>query len=147
MNLRNYTSTMPVEKSTAAIERLLVDAGATHISRAYENKILTGFVFVIEVAGKPISFKLPANPAVIKDMMMKGIKKEHSGTRQRIQEQSERTAWKLLHDWVHCQISLIQMGQADPAQVFLSYAYNPAIKKTFYELLKENGFKALTAGE
>ncbi len=101
MNLRNYTSTVPVERSTAAIERLLVDAGATHISRTYVNGSLTGFIFVIEVNGKSISFKLPANPTAVKNMLMKKMKKEHQGTRTRIQEQSERTAWKLLHDWVH----------------------------------------------
>mgnify|MGYP001563774150 CR=1 FL=1 len=144
--IRNYTSTVPVERSTAAIERLLVDAGATHIARSYNGGWLTGFVFSIIVDGKSVTFKLPANPAAIKRVLEKGMKRMRSSTAQRLQEQAERTAWKLLHDWVHVQISLIQMGQADAVQVFLPYAYDALKEQTLYEQLKENGFKALTAG-
>jgi len=147
MNLRNYTSTVPVERSTASIERLLVDAGATHISRAYKDGCLMAFVFTIAVSGKPIAFKLPANPAAVKAVMIKGVKQMRSGTLQRLDEQAQRTAWKLLHDWVHVQISLIQMGQAEAAQVFLPYVYDAFRDKTLYEIHKANGFKALTAGE
>lgn len=145
MNLRNYTSSVPVEKSTAAIERLLVDAGATHIVRSYTDRNLTGFIFTIEVSGRPITFKLPANPAAVKDMLVKGVKRLRPETLRRLDEQSARTAWKLLLDWVHVQVSLIQMGQADAVQVFLPYAYDASKKETLYERLKTNEFKALTA--
>ncbi|MBI5598409.1 MAG: hypothetical protein HY890_01575 [Deltaproteobacteria bacterium] len=147
MNLRNYTSSAPVERSTAGIERLLVDAGATHIARSYADNALVGFIFTIEVSGKPITFKLPANPAAVKRLMEKGIKRARPGTARRLQEQAARTAWKLLHDWVHVQLSLIQMGQADAVQIFLPYAYDALKNETIYDRLKANGFKALTAGE
>lgn len=146
MNLRNYTSTVPVERSTAAIERLLVDAGAQHIMRSYDGGILAGFIFGIEVNGKPITFKLPANPGAVIVMMMKGVKRERPNTIMRIKEQAARTAWKLLHDWVHVQVSLILMGQAEAIQVFLPYAYDSGKKETLFESLKINGFKALPTG-
>lgn len=146
MNLRNYTSTVPASKSTEAIERLLVAAGASHIVRQYVDGGLKGFIFVLDVNGKSITFKLPAKPEAVKKMMEKEIRKPRKETLQRLSEQAERTAWKLLHDWVHVQISLVQMGQADAAQVFLPYAYNPLTKKTVYEQFKENGFKALGTG-
>ena len=147
MNLRNYTSTVPVERSLAAIEKLLVEAGATHIARTYTGGNITGFIFAIEVSRKPISFKLPANPAAVKTMLTKKVSRPRSRTLERLDEQSQRTAWKLLHDWVHVQISLIQMGQADAVQVFLPYAYNTLSRCTLYEKFKEGGFKALTTGE
>ena len=78
--IRNYTSTVPVEKSTAAIERLLVDAGATHIVRQYAEKRLTGFVFSIEVGGKNITFKLPANPPAVKRILEKRVKRLNGST-------------------------------------------------------------------
>lgn len=147
MNLRNYTSTVPVEKSVAAIERLLAEAGATHIIRTYAEKRLTGFIFALAVAGKSITFKLPANPAAVKNILAKEMKRPRAGTLKLLQEQSERTAWKLLHEWVAIQISLIQMGQADAVQVFLPYVYDTLKGETLYEIHKANGFKALVAGE
>lgn len=150
MNIRNYTSTVPASKSVEAIERLLVAAGATHIMRQYADGSLTGFVFALAVAGKSITFKLPSNPSAVKRLLEKErsvMRRIRPETIKRLQEQSERTAWKLLYDWMSVQISLIQMGQADAVQVFLPYAYNPLTEKTVYEQFKEGGFKALAAGK
>ena len=147
MNLRNYTSKVSTERSTTAIERLLADAGVTHIMRTYADKRLTGFVFSLVVSGRSITFKLPANPAAVKNILAKEMKRPRPETLKRLQDQSERTAWKLLHEWVAIQISLIQMGQADAVQVFLPYAYDSLKNETIYERFKANGFKALTAGK
>lgn len=58
-------------------------------------------------------------------------------------EQAERTSWKLLHEWVHIQITMIAMEQAEALQVFLPYAYDSKKDETFFERLKGNGFKQL----
>jgi len=147
MNLRNYTSTVPVERSIAAIERLLVEAGATHIIKTYNDGHVAGFIFTIVVSGKPITFKLPVNPSAVKKILVEEMKRPRPDTLRRLEEQAQRTAWKLLNDWVHVQISLIQMGQADAVQVFLPYAYDRLNNCTLYERFKEGGFKALTTGE
>ena len=56
---------------------------------------------------------------------------------------ANRTAWKLVQDWVDVQISLIVMRQAEWLQVFMSYLYDAQRGQTFYDLAKGNSFKML----
>jgi hypothetical protein len=75
------------------------------------------------------------------------VRKPHRGTLERIAEQAERTAWSLLRDWVHIQVTMIQMQQAEAMQIFLPYAYDGKNNQTLFEKLKGNGFKLLSAKE
>lgn len=72
------------------------------------------------------------------------VKKPRRGTMNKVWEQAERTAWALLRDWVHIQLSMIQMQQAEAIQIFLPYAFDPQTEETFFEKLKGGGFKQLT---
>ena len=144
MKLRNYTSNVAIDRSLAAIEKLLVDAGATHFSKFYDdNKELVGVLFQLPVNGIPQTFQLPAKPKAAEKKMLADIKKPHRGTVARVREQAARTAWKLLHDWVHVQVSMILMEQADAIQVFLPYHFDMQRQQTFFEKIKDNGFKQL----
>lgn len=59
-------------------------------------------------------------------------------------EQGERTAWKLMQDWVEVQMSFIHMGQVETMEVFLPFVWDG--QRTFFEALKVNQFKQLSAG-
>jgi hypothetical protein len=147
MKLRNYTSSVPVERSLSAIETLLVMAGATHIARFYDDqKRIAGFLFQIPINGLSLAFKLPVNSLAVKRILETEIKHPRRGTMNKVGEQAERTAWKLLHEWVHIQLSMIEMQQAEAMQVFLPYAYDGKTEQTYFEKLKEGGFKQLTSG-
>ena len=56
-------------------------------------------------------------------------------------EQAERTAWKLVQDWVEVQMSMVQLKQADVREVFLAYIWNG--RQTFFQNLEQTGFRAL----
>jgi hypothetical protein len=56
-------------------------------------------------------------------------------------EQAERTAWKIIQDWIEVQMSMIQMQQADFREVFLAYAWDG--KRTFFDRVREGGFAGL----
>lgn len=143
--LKNYTSGVAAEKSISEIEGLLVRAGATAVSKFYEDQRLAGFIFQIPYNGIPLTFKLPSNPKAVQRVMMAGIKKKQKGTEKRVADQSERTAWALLRDWVHTQLSMIKMEQAEALQVFLPYSYNGDTDTTLFDKVKSGGFKLLTA--
>jgi hypothetical protein len=50
MKLKNYTSNVPVEKSISKIEALLVDAGARHINKEYDNSdACKGLSFFLDI--------------------------------------------------------------------------------------------------
>jgi hypothetical protein len=67
------------------------------------------------------------------------------GTIAKIKEQSERTAWKLLSDWVDIQMSLIELDQVELIEVFMPYLYDVAKDQTFFEKMKAEGFAMLAA--
>ena len=144
MNLKNYTSTVPASTSMARIEKCLVSAGATDISKKYSEGICTGITFRMVITGHvPMFFQLPAKIEPCFNVLWKEIKRPQADTKQKIREQAERTAWKIIADWVEIQLSMIMLEQAEPLQVFLPYCYNPAKEQTFYEQLKQTNFKGL----
>lgn len=143
--IKNYTSSVSIEKSVNMIEHRLVSAGATNISKSYggEPKRLQGIVFQINVNGYPQLFKLPCRDEAVYTVLMSEVRKPRPDTMKRIREQSGRTAWKLLADWVDIQVSLIKLQQIELVEVFLPYFYNPNTDKTFFQQLKESNFKLL----
>lgn len=146
MNLKNYTSTTPVATSMGKIEKCLVSAGATDISKTYEDGICIAIKFRMVVSDKPLFFMLPARVKSCFDVMWKEVKRPKADTKKRIRDQAERTAWKIVCDWVEVQLSMIMLEQAEALEVFLPYVYNPATNQTFYHQLKDKGFKQLTNG-
>jgi hypothetical protein len=147
MNIKNYTSGVPAERSINRIEKILVEMGATSVNKQYDsNKKIEAIAFLIIVNGNTIPFKLPAKASEVESVLIKSVKRMTEGTRMRIREQSERTAWKLVSEWVEIQMSMIQLKQADFIEVFLPYVYDYAQNKTFYQSIKDGGFKQLPSG-
>ena len=147
MNIRNYTSTVSIDRSISLIEHCLVSVGATHIAKAYDNGHAKAMLFQLEVNGTPLTFKLPARWEKVFDKMWKEVRKPHKGTKDKIMEQAERTAWKLLYDSVSVQTSNILIDQQEAVEAFFPYLYDGKRDKTVYEIAKGNGFKQLTVGK
>jgi|SRR3990172_2464775 len=71
MNLKNYTSSVPMANSISRIEHKLAQAGATHIAKSYEGERAIGMIFQIPINGAPMTFKLPAKANRVFDYMVK----------------------------------------------------------------------------
>jgi hypothetical protein len=166
--LKNYTSDVPVSKTISRIEAVLIKCGVTGITKEYgPTGEVTAIRFHIPVAGRELTVRLPANKekaltALWLDyadgevLTEKGDAVEHyqgdrySGKKKRkvdFAEQAERTAWKIVQDWIEVQMSMIQLNQADTLEVFLPYVWDGTA--TVYSRLKDSGFRALlpeTAG-
>ena len=143
MKIKNYTSEVPASRSVSHIEQCLVDVGATGIAKTYQAGRLTGITFQIPQNGISLVFKLPANIEDVAAQLKADVKKPRVGTMGRLEEQAERTAWKLLLDWVEVQASMILIGRRQAIEVFLPYVYDPARDQTFFERLQESKFKML----
>jgi hypothetical protein len=129
------------------IERKLVAAGASHITKEYEKdgrvKALSFTLLVDKQLMKFLPVTLPANvDACYEVLRAKRTSWSVSGERAD-KEQAPRTAWKLLLDWVDVQLSMIEMNQAEPAEVFLPYVVSGG--RTFYQHIKDDGYRALAA--
>ncbi|PKN36718.1 MAG: hypothetical protein CVU62_13370 [Deltaproteobacteria bacterium HGW-Deltaproteobacteria-2] len=143
--IKNYTSGVPVSRSVQHIEDCLIRHGAKNIMKMYDaDKKLESLCFIMPVEGKDIPFKLPAAVDRVEKVLRASVRRPKAGTTERIKEQAERTAWKLQSDWVDIQMSLIELNQVEIMQVFLAYVYFPAQKQTYFDVIKNSGFKMLT---
>jgi hypothetical protein len=145
MNLRNYTSGSPVDRSVSLIEKKLVESGARHISKEYDRGMLVGITFAIcDANSKMVPIRLPANIERCEQLFSAEVKRPRKGTKDKIRQQAERTAWKLLADWVDVQCSMIMLQQAEPLEIFLPYLFDGNLGQTFFQALKTGTkFKAL----
>jgi len=144
--IKNYTSGVPVDRTLARIEAILVRGGATNIAKDYKDGTLNAVSFsvIVPTSGKRIAVRLPANADGVYDAMRAAVKRPRRGTLDKLRDQANRTAWKLMQDWIEVQMSLIEMHQAEFLQVFLPYVWDG--RQTFYAALKDGGFKMLTEG-
>ena len=147
--IKNYTSTVSAITSQGRIEQSLVEAGATDISKKYENGICTAITFRIMhktqefPAGVAMFFKLPAKVDPCFKVLWAEVKRPQPDTKRKTMEQAERTAWKIVSDWVEIQLAMIKLEQAELLQVFLPYVYDMANDQTLFDKVKQSGFKLL----
>jgi len=142
--IKNYTSTVPAFRSIGYIEQTLIDHGATSIVKVCENQKVKGINFFITVEGKSMPFHLPAKIEEIEKILKKQVKRPRENTLDKISDQAERTAWKLISDWIDIQMSFIDLGQAEVMEVFMPYyVVNLKTSQTLFEKIKSNGFAML----
>ena len=136
MKLKNYTTSVPVERSIAEIEKYLVMFGASHVMKEY---LSDGRVLSLSFKFENNGYKLPINSEGISKIMYK-----KGSLTQTQQAHCERVAWRLIKDWVHAQLSIIVAGQAKPDEVLLPYLWDG--KRTLYESYKKNLVQIGTGG-
>lgn len=160
MFLKNYTSEVPVHQTIMRIEQSLIRCGVSGISKDYHPKIqgkIIALTFAIKLdAGAEWQIRVPVNEDKAMQMLWleyvdgeeltaDGSALRYSSRKRKkradFREQAERTAWRLLQDWIDIQLSMIQMEQADFQQVFLPYVWDG--KQTVYERVKQGGFRNL----
>jgi len=159
MFLKNYTSEVPVSQTIYRIEQTLIKCGVQSISKEYGTRAeVVALQFRIHDNGKEFTVRLPANREKAQQAMWlnyaDGQKLSPDGQtvwgsnlkkkkRSDFADQAERTAWKIVQDWVEVQMSMIQMKQAEPVEVFLPYVWDEQSHSTVFGRLKSGGFRAL----
>ena len=142
MILKNYTSDVPASRTIARIEELLAKAGVNGVNKIFTSGRVASLTFSVTLPhAQTLTIRLPANVESVFSALRKTVKRPRAGTDQRLLDQAERTAWKLMQDWVEVQLSLIAMNQAEFLQVFLPYVHDG--RRSFYDALRGDGFKAL----
>lgn len=164
MFLKNYTSNVPVSQTIYRIEQVLIKCGVSGISKEYAadcSGTIVAITFQIkETPDKPsLTVRLPADKERALDALWADYvgndqlspsgnelcwRSKKKKKKKDFADQAERTAWKIIQDWVEVQMSMIQMQQADTLQVFMPYLWTG--EATLYQLTQRNGgFRALLA--
>lgn len=145
VNLKNYTSEVPASRSISRIEKMLVEIGAKNINKQYEDSTLRCITFLVDRRGNTYAFRLPAKVDVVERVLKTAIKRPRENTFARIAQQAERTAWKIVSDWVEVQVAMIQLEQTELEQVFLPYHYYPEDNSTLWDRVSSGDLKLLKA--
>jgi hypothetical protein len=144
MALKNYTSETPATTSISRIETKLAVSGANQILKMYDKDgIVEGIAFIMPINGSGMSFKLPARVKECEQILKSKIKRPRENTYKKIAKQAERTAWKIVLDWVEAQMAMIELSQVEFIEVFMPYLYDHSQNKTYFEIVKEKGFQKL----
>jgi len=134
MALKNYTTSIKIEKTISEIEERLAKVGASHIYKVYENQIPKGLAFTLEIKGEPIAFKLPMREEQILLVFKNEVRIGKLPRRyHNDMDQARRTGWRIIKDWVDSQLALIEIEVARPEEIFLPYMYDSKNDETFFE--------------
>lgn len=136
MKIKNYTTLINASKTIHEIEEMLAENRATHIMKEYRGD---SRVFSLSFKIGDVGYKLPSDTEKVYQRLKEDryIQDLTSIQKQKLEEQAERVAWRVIKDWLHAQLSLIYVGQAEIEQVMLPYAYDG--QRTLYEKLKQEG--------
>uniref|UniRef100_A0A6M3JEV1 Uncharacterized protein n=3 Tax=viral metagenome TaxID=1070528 RepID=A0A6M3JEV1_9ZZZZ len=147
MALKNYTSQVSASRSISLIEDKLAHHGARQILKEYTaDGRVACIAFIMHINGIELPFHLPARIEACEKVLKAKVRRPNKATYKRIHDQAERTAWKILADWVDAQMAMIELAQVDVLEVFLPYLFDRAKRQTFYQALQTQGFqKALPA--
>jgi hypothetical protein len=152
--IKNFSTTIPVEKTISEIEKILAIHGASGILKQYDHRGRPiSLAFKIRTQDGDITIMLPARVERVKDVFKlqahdkKLPKKYWEGIWQ--EEQALRTGWRTIKDWLDAQLSLIEIDMVKIEEIFLPYmAVTPT--KTLYQAFEEKHFdftKMLPGGQ
>lgn len=133
MPLLNYTTSVPVNRTIAQIQGLLVEAGARAILTEYDEKgAPLGIAFTSETVAGQRQFVLPVNAKRVWGVLQRERVPPRYGTL----EHAERVAWRILKDWAEAQLAIIRTEMVTLDQVMLPYM-QAAPGRSVYDLYRE----------
>lgn len=130
MPIKNYTSSVPADRSIAEVQSSLVKHGATGVLFEYEKgkAMVESMKFKLDVLGQSMAFQLPVDWRKFQVVL-----KEQNIKRWREEEYCYRVAWRNVRDWVLAQMALYETQMVDLPQVFLPYAMTQDGVSTLYD--------------
>jgi hypothetical protein len=135
--LKNQWSGVSVDRILEVIRKCLVDHKAKQIIFDYgDDGRIKAIIFTLDISSKPYGFKLPSRFENVSRILY-GKQFSHLTDSQR--EQSYRTAWANIRDWITVQMALIDTEMVKPEEVFLPYMITRE-GKTYFETLEEKQF-------
>jgi len=147
--VKNYTTSIKAEKTISEIEQILVKFNAQGIYKEYQGQRVSSIMFFIVKDNQKIPFKLPMSLEKSRTVVVKAVNAGKLPQRFLNEplrtEQGERVAWRVLKDWIHSQLSLIEIELVDAIQIFLPFVYDTVQDKTLYQkfIEKKEQFIAL----
>lgn len=140
----NYSTVIdPVKTASECIARL-ASHGATAIGITYSGGMPTGLSFEIETAHGVQAYALPVNVEGTFKALDRAARSGKIPRSRANWEQARRTGWRVIKDWLEAQLTLIEAGVSDIAEVMLPWMLVNG--QTVYQVFLERNQLALTSG-
>ncbi|MFA5128544.1 MAG: hypothetical protein WC445_01105 [Patescibacteria group bacterium] len=142
MPIKNYTTTVPANRSIEEIQSALVKHGASGVLYEYEKGTgrIAALKFKLQIGEQAVAFSLPVSwrrfQAVLEEQQVK---------RSNDEDYVYRVSWRNIRDWVLAQLALYETEMVELPQVFLPFATGKD-GSTLYDRVLNQGF-LLTDGE
>jgi hypothetical protein len=141
MAVKNITTGIGADKTIMELEQILSKFGAKAILKEYDGESVKAISFYMIEGDRKIPFRLPMSLEKMRKVIMMAVEERKLPSRFLNEplrtEQARRVGWRIIKDWVHSQLSLLEMDFASPVEIFLPYAYNVFKGKTLYQLFME----------
>ena len=145
--LKNYSTTIPAERSISEIQGILVKFGAKSIMLDTQDKRVTEIKFLYQIDDTLLPFKLPVNIENTTEFLWKEYRKSSSRgrkTRDDFYDEAERISWRIARDWVHAQVSLLAIEAVELIDIFAGYLMtNTETGETIADKIKSGDFKKM----
>jgi len=143
--IKNYSTSIPVERTITEIEKMLAKFGATKIMKEYDTEgNPNSLIFSILTDFGEMPVKLPIKTEkiqqVFREQVEQGLLNKKYGGGEWAQAQAQRVGWRIIKDWLDAQMTLIKIHQTEIQEIFLPYAYDSKTNTTLYEQMKEKKF-------
>lgn len=127
--LKNYSTTIPAQKTVTEIMNLLIELGAVNFGIVKDNGIISAISFTLEVRSFHLSFRVDARPNGVNRVL------QEQGAERRFLTNSHcrDVAWRIVRDWIAITIATVQIGAIEPAEAFMGFMLAPKSNATFYE--------------
>jgi hypothetical protein len=127
------STNIPVSRTIAEVQSLLVQVGAQQIAQDYDKQgAIVGMIFTLPVGSSILCFDLPVRSQQV-------FEKVHSQRkRQKEQHESEdrvtanRIAWRQLLRWIEAQLAMVDVGMVQAHEVLMPYAIDRSGRTMFH---------------
>lgn len=143
MPIKNYTTTVPANRSIEEIQTALVKNGAVGVLYEYEQGTgrIEALKFKLQIDENIVAFSLPVNWR-----LFQAVLKNQGVNRCDDEDYVYRVAWRNIRDWVLAQLALYETMIVELPQVFLPFAMDKK-GKTLYESVRKDGQMLLGDGK
>lgn len=141
MAIKNYTTSIKVERTIGEIEQILSQHRAFRIMKMYDNGITTAVAFSFIINQQEINFKLPMREDKVFQVFKNQNKSGKLPNNLCNIEQARRTGWRIIKDWIDAQMALLEIEVVKFEEIFLPYMYDTQKDQTMFEKLQDKQFK------
>lgn len=139
---------VPVSRSVMEIERMLAAFGARRIFKDYDGAGQPiGLAFIISTEHGDMPVKMPAEVQSVRQVLREHVRDKLLTRRFNedpwAKDQAARIAWRVLHDWLYAQLTIVKVQMTKPEQIFLPYIYSEKLGKTVFQVFEEQKFRGM----